>query len=79
MLGRVLFKLLEEKVNKSELYGFDKSEVSKVEVLDWGTLVDGTPFNAPDSNIAYIKSDLKAINVGDNKWLADRGHILGVE
>ena len=82
---RVLYELTETPVvNKSNIIGIDKSEMVQIRVLDWGTNRDGTPFGGgglgySSGAIAYMKKDVMAINVGDGKWLMDRGYILGLD
>lgn len=78
---RVLFRKLEDPKKDSGIYGITKSDLIKIEILDWGTLPDGRPFedgvNYKKGAIGYIKKDSMGIDVGqDNKWLIDRGHIL---
>lgn len=73
----VLFEKLEE-VNKSSIMGVSTSELVRIKVLDWGTHRDGTPF--PNlGEIAYIKSDSRGIDLGEGKWLINRGHVIGLE
>lgn len=83
---RVLFEKLEDpEVNKSPIYGIDKGDMIRIKILDWGTNRDGTPFGQVGSltfepnTIGYIRKDSMGMNVGDGKWLIDRGHILGLE
>lgn len=78
---RVLFKIVDPGTD-SKIYGIETKDLMTVEILDWGTLRDGTPFEAQGykpGTIAYLRKDSKGIKVGEDKWLIDRGHILGFD
>lgn len=78
---RVLFEKVEE-LKKSEIYGIDKSDLVKIRIIDWGTNRDGTPFENETYKkdaIAYMKKDTMGIPVTKQRWLMDRGYVLGLE
>lgn len=80
---RVLFEVVEKEENKREIYGITNSEIVEIRILDWGTNRDGSPFGAEagfgPGDLVFIRKDSMGISVGEDKWLLDRGHILGIK
>lgn len=76
---RVIAKpIIKAAEKKSGLVGIDSREdvTMKVIILDWGTLIDGTPFPGEPNTEATIKSDSNIIPLPDGTCVIDRRLIL---